>query len=440
MTTPKKSVAVIGAGAAGLCGARHMKAAGFDVTIFEIGTQIGGMWVYGNDNGRSSAYKTLHINTAKHLTAFEDLPFSDEVPPFPNHRDMAKYLNDYADHHDLRRHVRFSSHITSVRPADEYLEGKPIWEVCAEGGTPERFDAVVIATGHLTKPMEVDTLRDEFGPGYLHSHYYKDPADFAGKRVCVVGVGNSGMDIASDLCTTTERCVLVARSTPLIIPKLIFGRPFWEVVKPFYRPWVPAAVRSRIVQLLVWIVHGRMSRLGFGPHQKKIHAASNANIVNHIQYRRVIVKQGIEHADPGRLSFSDGSTEEFDHLISATGYEIELDFLAPGIVRHDRYTIDAYMRIVPPDWRGLYLLGFFNSDTALNWIAQDQAKWIADHESGRAALPSKTEMRNEIAQRKEWVRSSFKDTPRHGIEVEHLPYFRDLRTSLKSARRRAAAM
>lgn len=438
MTQSTKRVAIIGAGAAGLCGARAMTKAGFDVTVFEIGTQIGGMWVYQNDNGRSSAYKTLHINTAKHLTAFEDLDFDDEVPAFPNHRDMAKYLADYADHHDLRDRIRFNSRVTSVEPAPDYSDDRPRWSLRINEGEPEIFDTVIVATGHLTKPMEVPDFRDNFGDGYLHSHDYKDPADFAGKRVCIVGVGNSGMDIASDLCTTTERCVLVARSTPLIIPKLIFGRPFWDVVRPFYKPWVPGAVRNRAIQFLVWIVHGSMSKLGFGPHSKKIHASSNATIVNHIHYRRVIVKQGIDRVERGRLTFSDGTSEQFDHLISATGYEIELDFLPDWLIRGDAYTLDLYMRIVPPDWRGLYFLGFFNSDTALNWIAQDQARWIAAHEAGEAALPSKTEMEDEIAQRRARVRAEFKDTPRHGIEVEHLPYFKDLRDTLKAARRRAS--
>lgn len=432
-----RKVAIIGAGASGLCGARHIKAAGFHVTIFEIGSRIGGMWVYQNDNGRSSAYKTLHINTAKHLTAFEDLPFDDAVPAFPNHRDMAHYLASYADHHGLRDCIRFNARVTTVRPAPNYDDAAPRWEIRINHGDPEFFDTVIVATGHLTKPLEVTEFRDNFGSGYLHSHAYKDPADFAGKRVCIVGVGNSGMDIAADLCTTAELCVLVARSTPLIIPKLIFGRPFWDVVKPLHRRWVPAAVRNRIIQFLVWIVHGRMSGLGFGPHHKKIHASSNATIVNHIHYRRVIVKQGIDRVRDGQLTFSDATTERFDHLISATGYEIELDFLDPGIVRHDRFTIDAYMRIVPPDWRGFYFLGFFNSDTALNWIAQDQARWIVAHETGQAALPPKAEMEAEIAARTAWVNATYKDTPRHGIEVEHMPYFRDLRASLKSAHRRA---
>ena len=186
-----KTVAIIGAGAAGLCGARHMKAAGLDVTLFEIGSQIGGMWVYGNDNGRSSAYKTLHINTAKHLTAFEDLDFDDEVPPFPNHRDMAKYLNDYADHQGLRRHVRFNATVTGIRPAADYSDAAPRWEVDVNGAERQVFDTVIVATGHLTKPLEVPEFKSGFGAGYLHSHDYKDPAAFAGKRVCIVGVGNS---------------------------------------------------------------------------------------------------------------------------------------------------------------------------------------------------------------------------------------------------------
>lgn len=432
-----KSVAIIGAGAAGLCAARHMYGAGFAITIFEIGSQVGGMWVYKNDNNRSSAYKTLHINTAKHLTSFDDFEFNEDVPPFPNHRDMARYLSDYADHHNIRQFIRFNTQVVDIRPASGYTAQAPSWIVETAAGETLTFDTVIVATGHLTKPMEVEDFVQNFGPGYQHSHHYKDPADFAGKRVCVVGVGNSALDIASDICTTAERTVLVARSQPLIIPKLVFGRPFWDVIKPFYHPWVPGWLRNRALKFLVWVVHGSMDRLGFGPSHKKVHATSNATIVNHIDYRRVIVKKGAKVVGEGRLEFTDSSVETFDAMIAATGYEIELDFLKPEIIENNGYSLDLYMRIVPPQWRGLYLLAFFNSDTALNWICENQVNWILEHETGRAALPSEAEMRGEIAQRQAWVNTHFKDTPRHGIEVEHLPYFRDLRTSLKAAHDRA---
>ena len=433
----RKSVGIIGAGAAGICGAKYMLEAGFDVTLYELGSQVGGMWVYRNDNGRSSAYKTLHINTARDLTAFKDFPFDPSVQPFPDHADMAAYLAAYADHFDVTRRVHFQTRVTAVRPAPGYAAERPRWQIETANGKIDEFDTVIVASGHLTKPYEVPMLRDEFTGDYLHSHDYEEPSAFVDKRVCIVGVGNSSCDIASDLATLAERVFLVGRSTPLIVPKLIFGRPFWDVVKPFYSPWVPNAVRARVVRLLTWIVHGDMADLGFAPSTKKVHATSNANIVNHIKYRRVVAKQGISAIAGKTLTFTDGTHQDFDTLIAATGYVIDLDFIEPAIARIDDNSLDLYMRIVPPDWKGLYFLGFFNSDSALNWIAEGQMRWIREHETGRAKLPVKTDMLAEIADRKAWVRRYFKDSPRHGIEVEHMPYFSDLRKSLKIAQQRA---
>lgn len=431
-----KKIAIIGAGAAGLCGAKHMIEAGCDVTLYEIGSHVGGMWVYNNDNKLSSAYKTLHINTARDLTAFEDFRFDGNVQPFPDHRDMARYLAAYASAYDITRRIRFKTRVTDVRPAPTYAVERPRWQVVTEHGDTEDYDSVIVASGHLSKPEEVPLLRDGFTGEYLHSHYYRDPAVYASKRICVVGVGNSSCDIASDVCSTAERTVLVARSTPLIIPKLIFGRPFWEVLKPFYNPWVPAAVRGSAIKFFTWVVHGRMADLGFAPSTKKVHATSNANIVNHIRYQRVTVKQGIQAVHGRTLVFSDGTSEEFDTLIAATGYALELPFIKPEVVAVKDNGLDLYMRMVPPEWRGLYFLGFFNSDSALNWIVEGQIRWIREFELGRVALPTKAAMLTEIAERKAWLQRTFKASSRHNIEVEHIPYFKDLRRTMKEAQRR----
>jgi hypothetical protein len=259
------------------------------------------------------------------------------------------------------------------------------------------------------------------------------------KRVCVVGVGNSALDIASDLAVGAERTVLVARSSALIIPKLAFGRPFWDTIQPFYKPWIPAAVRNRVLKALVYVIQGDMTRLGFPTTAKRVHATSNANIVNHIHYRRVVIKNGIERIEGTKLHFVDGTAEDFDTLIAATGYEIDLDFVPPEILAIKDNGLDLYMRLVPPDWRGLYFLAFFNSDTALNWICEGQTRWIREHEAGRAAFPETSEMHAEIEARKAWVHTNFKDTPRHAIEVEHLPYFADLKRTMSAAQKRAGA-
>lgn len=434
----RKSIGIIGAGAAGICGAKHMLEAGFDVTLYELGSHVGGMWVYQNDNGRSSAYRTLHINTARDLTNFSDFRFDESVPPFPSHWDMAKYLKDYADHFDVTRRIKFNTKVVHVGPAETYSDAKPRWVIKTEQGETFEHDTVIVSTGHLTKPLEVPAFRDGFKGEYLHSHHYKEPGQFVGKRVCVVGVGNSALDIASDLAITSPNVTLVARSSALIIPKLVFGKPFWDAIKPFYRPWVPAWVRAKALRSLVYMVQGDMQELGFPATSKRVHATSNANIVNHIKYRRVLVRQGIESIDGTRITFVDGHSAEFDTLIAATGYLIDLDFMDKRVVDiTEDNGLDLYMRIVPPDWRGLYFLAFFNSDTALNWITEGQIRWLREFETGRAASPSKPDMKAEIETRKAWVRTHFKDTPRHAIEVEHLPYFADLKRTIREAHKRA---
>ncbi len=435
--TARKSVGIIGAGAAGICGAKHMLEEGLDVTVYEIGSKIGGMWVYQNDNGRSSAYKTLHINTARDLTNFSDFRFSPDVPPFPSHRDMARYLKGYADHFGVSPRIRFNTRIANVRPADGYTAEKPRWRLETDAGEVIEHDCIMMATGHLTEPLDVPMFRDGFKGEYLHSHYYREPAQFVGKRVCVVGVGNSALDIASDLAMTSEQVVLVARSSALIIPKLVFGKPFWDTIRPFYKPWVPAWVRTRVLRSLVHLVQGDMASLGFPSTAKRVHATSNANIVNHIKYKRVTITNGIEAIDGRDITFTNGETQEFDTLIAATGYVIDLSVVDKRIVEEKDNTLDLYMRIVPPDWRGIYFLAYFNSDTALNWICEGQVRWLREIEMGRARLPDRAGMLAEIEARKAWVRRHFKDTPRHGIEVEHLPYFADLKRSLKEAQRRA---
>lgn len=429
--------AVIGAGASGLCCAKYLLQNGFeDVTIFEIGTQIGGLWCYENDNGLSSAYKTLHINTARNLTNFSDFKFADDVQTFPDHWDMHRYLVAYADHFDLTRRIRFNSRVADVRPANGYLTHDPRWEVVLENGEIQEFDRVIVASGHLSKPMHVPEFKEKFSGEYLHSHDYREPEPFVGKSVCVVGVGNSACDIASDVCVTSPRTVLVARSGVMIAPKLIFGRAFTDLTMKLYKKWIPDRLRRQIISFLVYLVHGKMETLGFKPLTRRAHPSTSAVLIQHVAYQRVIVKQGIEKIEGRRIHFVDGTSEEFDVLIAATGYWIDLPFLSPAIVPVANNSVDLYKRICPPEWRGLYFMGMLNTTTALNLVYEHQSRWICELETGKAVLPSASEMRDDIEAKKQWIKKYYKDSARHTIEEEHLFYFDELEKSAKEGRRR----
>ena len=438
-TTPvAKRMAVIGAGACGLATTKYMVEAGFDVTVFEKGTQIGGLWCFQNDSGTSAAYKTLHINTAKNVTCFSDFKFDDDVQAFPDHWDMHKFLCGYADHFDLRRRIRFESEVKEVLPAFTPGTEAPKWEVETTDGTVEAFDRVFVANGHLTKPFHVLEFQNDFKGRYLHVFDYQEPANHVGERICVVGAGNSALDTISDVCVGAKRTVMVARTGIVVGPKLLFGFPFTDVTWKLNKHWIPGWLRNVTVRALVYFMHGSMTRLGFPPLTDRVHPSTNATAVQHIAYKRIEVKQGVDCIDGQTIHFVDGTNEEFDTLIAATGYRIDLPFLSRDIVPiNDDNSVDLYKNMISPDWPGLYIVGMFNTDTALNQVFEWQAKWLREFELGNAVLPTADEMRADMDAYRAWVQRRYKRSARHGIELEHLPYSRGLFRAMIKGKLRA---
>jgi len=433
-------VAVIGAGASGICLARHLIDAGVDVTVFEKGSYIGGQWVYENDSGLSPAYRTLHINSPKSLTRFPDFPFPKETQLFPSHDDMHRYLTAYADHFGVTPRIRFRSGVAAVRPRFRPGVEASRWEVELENGTREIFDQVACASGHLTQPKHVPELRDNFKGEYLHSFNYREPADFARKRICVVGVGNSAMDVASDVCVTSKRTVLVARTGVVIVPKLLMGICVTDFLVLLYKPWVPAFVRKRVAGFIVWLAHGNMKQYGFKPLTKATHGTTSATLCTDIAYDRVHVKQGIERIEGQRIHFVDGTSDEFDTMIACTGYLVNFPYLSSEILPvGENNRVDLYKRVFAPGWPGLWFMGMVNTTTALNHIFQNQALYIREFILGNAVLPSDEQMRDDIERKRQYIYGKYVNTSRHELEEEHGMYFNELKASLREAKRRAAS-
>jgi len=429
-TTPK--IAVIGAGNGGVCTAKYLIAAGYDVTVYEAGSHVGGLWVYENDNGRSQAYKNLSIISSRRFTRFKDWDFDDDTPRFPTHRDMARYVHSYAEHFRVLDRVRFRTPVKAVEP--QFSKGETgKWRVTTEQGDSEEYDGVAVATGHLNEPLHVEMFRDQFGGQYLHSSQYREADSFVDKRVCVVGVGNSGVDIASDVCRVADRTVIVARSGAVIQPKVVFGIAWSDIAIGLRKRWIPNFVRTRIMDALIYAVHGDLRRLGIQRPAGRTHPTLSESIIADIEYNRVSMKPGIVAIDGKELTFEDGSREEFDVLVGATGYRVFLPFIDESIVPVKGNHVDLFKRMFVPDWPGLYFIGMLNPLSTLNRIFEEQAELLVDVVAGRVPFPSPAEMWADIEDKNRRAAEIYTDSPRHEMEEPDFLYVEELH-SLRDGR------
>lgn len=412
-------MAVIGAGSGGICAAKHLLERGMSVTVFELGSHIGGLWVYENDSGLSAAYRSLHINSEARVTHYPDFPFPEGSPLYPSHEQVSAYLQAYADHFDIVRHIRFNTRVTQVEPVQGTTHR---WRVRLADGTQEMFDGVVVANGHQSVPSH-PPFADLFAGEYLHSFDYRTPDRFRGKRVIVVGTGNSALDIAADICTETARTVLCARSPVLIMPRMMLGVPSARVLGKLERSWMPWPLRRAVRGFVARLAHGTMEQWGFVTPKKRTHPAGHQNIMSHIAYERVAVRPGIADVDRHLIRFVDGREDTFDTMIAATGYEIDLPFLPEGAVKVEDRHAELYKRVLSPGWPGLYFIGFFNVSGGANIRMMDvQAEWVAALAAEDVLSPDEMAMRRWIEEEKHEIATRYPDSPRYGLELDPRAY------------------
>jgi dimethylaniline monooxygenase (N-oxide forming) len=433
----EKRVAVIGAGGAGLCTAKWMLQSGFDVTEYEVGTCVGGIWVYQNDSGLSPAYKTLHINSDKDSTQFKDYPFPHSASLFPHHTEMRAYLENYAKHFGMYDHIRFNAAVTRITPELSDCGGDVYrWRVDDVSGRSDVYDAVVVATGHSSRPRHPEFAKNFTGE-YLHSFDYEDPARFANKRVCVVGLGTSACDIASDICSVAERTVMAARSGTPVVPKLFLGKPIVQINQRLSKWWIPKSFRRWTLKWIAHLIQGDLEVYGVKKPAKGTRPSINGLLATHLAMRQIEIRPGVTRVDGQTIEFEDGSAEEFDSIIAATGYLFE-EPLVSGIVDIADGHAPLFKRIVPPNWPGLFFAGLLQYQGAFFEAFDAQAKWIAEIIAGTYALPPEQEMVADIAEKEAHNKQVYSNSPRHYLEEVGVEYRKDLRKEQARGRRRAA--
>lgn len=428
-------VAIIGAGSSGIAGCQVLQARGIDFDCFEKGSEVGGNWRYGNDNGMSSAYRSLFINTSRRSMEYAAFPMSEDLPDYLHHTQIAQYFDDYVDHFGLRERIRFRTSVESVAPA-----AGGGWDVTLDDGSTTRYEAVLVANGHHWDPRLPDPPfpgQEGFAGEQLHAHWYREPDErFVDRNVLVLGIGNSATDISVETSRVSRMTYLAMRRGAHVIPKYLSGIPVTELGSDFTSRLPAALTRWQLTRALRR-AQGRMEDWGLPAPAHRLdqaHPTVSSDLLPRIGHGRITVKPNIERIEGGTVHFEDDTVAEIDTIVWCTGYRISFPFLSPELISSEHNRVALYRHVVPPELPGLYFIGLVQPLGAIMPVAEGQSEWVADLMEGRAALPEPAVMHREIERDQARMRKRYVASPRHTIQVDFHPYMRTLRRERKRTR------
>lgn len=341
-TADRYPVVVVGGGPAGLATSAELGYRRIEHVVLERGDTVGNSW--------ANLYDSLTLHTGKHLSALPRMSFDRRVPLFPSRRDFTDYLHRYVE--VLQLPIELGRSVTTIERRNHE------WLVRTDRGDIAARD-VVVATGIIASPRLPDIPgRERFRGRVMHSVEYRRPAGFARRSVLVVGVGNSGSEIASELANAGARVTIAVRSGANVVPRQVAGIPIQYL--SFAMRALPRPVRSAIAGLF-----GRITELRRGKPvlPRPAHGPLDAipligfHLVDAIKTGEVTVRGGVMALTESGARFMDGVEEPFDDVIFATGFTAALAPLA-SLVRRDAKGFAARTdRVTSADQPHLYFVG-----------------------------------------------------------------------------------
>lgn len=376
--------AVIGAGPSGLAAARALTRRGIGVDGYEASAGVGGLWDI--DNPRSTMYESAHLISSRTTTEFTEFPMRSTVD-YPGHRVLRQYFRDYADHFGLTDHFRFETRVTRLEPRGDG------WDLTSDGPEGEQtrwYTGVVLANGTLAEP-NIPTFAGTFAGELMHTSTYKSPDQLAARRVLLIGAGNSGCDIAVDAVHHAASVDMSVRRGYYFVPRYLFGKPSDTLNQG--RP-LPARLKQAVDSRVLRAFTGDPVRFGFPKPDYRIyesHPIVNTMVLNHLGQGDLRIRSDIDRFDGSTVRFRDGTSDDYDLVLLATGYTLDYPFVDRAHLHWRGAAPRLFLNIFPASFNGLYVMGMIEA-SGIGWQGRyEQADLLAtyldaaEHAPARAA-------------------------------------------------------
>uniref|UniRef100_A0A4W3K2P6 Flavin-containing monooxygenase n=1 Tax=Callorhinchus milii TaxID=7868 RepID=A0A4W3K2P6_CALMI len=437
-----KRVAIIGAGNSGLTATKCCLDEGLEPVCFERSDDVGGLWNYQDKatNQKASIYKSVIINTSKEMMCFSDFPIPAHYPNYMHNSKIIEYFRLYAKHFDLLKYIRFKHNVCSMKKRADFSSSGQ-WDVVTRDGEDNLesaiFDAVLVCTGHHSDPnlpLNCFPGIEKFSGQYMHSKEYKDPGAFEGKRVIVIGIGNSGGDLAVEISRHAKQVFLSTRRGSWILNRVGQNGIPADV---YFSTRFNVLIQNMLpVSVLTWLVERKLNErfnhanYGLQPKHRYVsqHPMVNDDLPNRILSGTLLVKPNVKQFTETAAIFEDGTVEEdIDVVIFATGYTFCFPFL-DEVVKVKNNQVSLYKYVFPPQLEQptLAFIGYIQPIGAIMPIAELQARWTTRVFKGLVKLPSESTMMAEILEKKEAMAKRYVCSSRHTIQVDYIPYMDEL--------------
>ena len=385
-------------------------------------------------------YGSTYLNSSKKLSRYPDFNFPEEWPHYVSRAQAQSYLRAYATEFGLYPLIRFNSRVARAERTEQR------WRVQIEGeSAPRLYAGLIVANGHHWEP-NVPSYPGHFEGEVLHSHDVKSKEQLKDKRVLVVGAGNSAVDILDDAASEGVRAVHSMRRSYYFFPKIVFGKPTDTFVDLTSRWPLPRAVMRKFYWWGLRVIIGSHHRYGLpAPDHKLFEAHPTACTVylDHIVHGRIVTKPGIERLEGKRIVFTDGSEEEIDLLVYATGFKPSFPFMDQSIILDGEGRSKLFIHTFHRELDDLFVVGLFEPAEGGVWqLADYQARLIASFIAACASDPK----------RASWFRAlkarahpdighgiAWKDSPWHKFEIQHYRFRMYMKRLLKKFGASAAA-